>query len=146
MPGHWQRPAGTISRTEEVFRRIYESNAAVIGVTERGDAGLNFYWEKEYKLQRCDGVILITKHLSSHFIERAAEYNCIVHATITGLGGTVIEPNVKPWQESSELFRRLIDRIGGERVVLRIDPIIPSRWEIAYEVYEALHLKADKKT
>jgi hypothetical protein len=118
----------------------------VIGITERGDAGLNFYWEKEYKLQRCDSVILITKHLSPHFIERAAEYNSIVHATITGYGGTVIEPNVKPWHQSSDLFGQLVDRIGAERVVLRIDPIIPGKWETAYQVYQSLHVNTENKT
>lgn len=98
----------------------------IIGITERGDAGLNFYWEKEYGLQNCDGVILITKHLSIHFIERAAEYNSIVHATITGHGGTVIEPNVPPADESEKLFGKLVDTLGADRVILRIDPIIPT--------------------
>jgi len=98
----------------------------VIGITERGDAGLNFYWEKEYGLRNCDGIILITKHLSDHFIERAAKYNSIVHATITGHGGTVIEPNVPSADESAKLFGKLVDTLGIDRVVLRIDPIIPT--------------------
>ncbi|CAG1004409.1 hypothetical protein METP3_03609 [Methanosarcinales archaeon] len=112
----------------------------VIGITERGDAGLNFYWEKEYGLQDCDGVILITKHLSTHFIERAAEYNSIVHATITGHGGTIIEPNVPPADESAKLFGKLVETLGTDRVVLRIDPIIPtfSHVATAKKVYEAL--------
>lgn len=112
----------------------------VIGVTERGDAGLNFYWEKEYERQNCDGVILISKHLSPHFIERAAEYNSIVHATITGHGGTIIEPNVPPATESAKLFGKLVETIGADRVVLRIDPIIPiiEHVETARRVYEEL--------
>ncbi|MDO9099009.1 MAG: hypothetical protein Q7U60_12935, partial [Candidatus Methanoperedens sp.] len=79
----------------------------VIGITERGDAGLDFSWEKEYERLGCDGVILITKHLSPQFIERAKGYNSIVHATITGHGGTVIEQNVKTWHHSSDLFGQL---------------------------------------
>jgi hypothetical protein len=112
----------------------------VIGITERGDAGLNFYWEKEYGLQGCDGVILITKHLSDHFIQRAVEYNSIVHATITGHGGTVIEPNVPPADESAKLFAKLVETLGVDRVVLRIDPIIPTfdHLSTAKKVYEAL--------
>lgn len=112
----------------------------VIGITERGDAGLNLYWEKEYGLQGCDGVILITKHLSAHFIERAREYNSIVHATITGHGGTVIEPNVLPADESAKLFEKLVETLGADRVVLRIDPIIPNFDNVATakKVYEAL--------
>lgn len=118
----------------------------VIGITERGDAGLDFSWEKEYERLGCDGVILITKHLSPQFIERAKGYNSIVHATITGHGGTGIEPNVKPWDQSSDLFGQLVNRIGAERVVLRIDPIIPGRWETAYQVYQTLHVNTENKT
>ncbi len=103
-----------------------KSKQPVIGTTERGDAGLNFYWEKEYRLRNCDGIILITKHLSTHFIERAAEYNSIVHATITGHGGTILEPNVPPSDESAKLFGKLVETLGIDRVVLRIDPIIPT--------------------
>jgi DNA repair photolyase len=115
-----------------------------IGITERGDAGLDFSWQERAK--QCDGVILITKHLSPHFIEEAAKVNCIVHATITGHGSTVIEPNVKPWHQSAGLFRQLVKRIGAARVVLRIDPIIPSRWQTAHEIYRALHMNAKNKT
>jgi DNA repair photolyase len=112
----------------------------IIGITERGDAGLNFYWEKESGLQGCDGVILITKHLSDHFIQRAAEYNSIVHATITGHGGTVIEPKVLPADESAKLFGKLVETLGIDRVVLRIDPIIPTFDHVATakKVYEEL--------
>lgn len=98
----------------------------IIGITERGDAGLDFSWEKEYARLSCDGVILITKHLSQQFIEMAKEYNSIVHATITGHGGTVIEPNVPTYLESAEQFLILKEEIGRERAVLRIDPIIPT--------------------
>ncbi|MDO8726911.1 MAG: DUF1848 family protein [Candidatus Methanoperedens sp.] len=118
----------------------------VIGITERGDAGLDFSWEKEYERLGCDGVILITKHLSPQFIERAKRYNSIVHATITGHGGTGIEPNVKPWHQSSDLFGQLVNRIGAQRVVLRIDPIIPGRWETAYQVYQTRYINTENKT
>jgi len=119
-------------------------NPISIGITERGDAGLDFSWRES--VNQCDGVILITKHLSPSFIEEAAKVNCIVHATITGHGGTVIEPNVKTWHESSDLFRQLVNRIGALRVVLRIDPIIPGRWETAYQVYQTLHVNTENKT
>jgi hypothetical protein len=98
----------------------------IIGITERGDAGLNFYWEKEYGLQNCDGVILITKHLSAHFIERAKKYNSIVHATITGWGGTSMEPGVPSFTDSMAQFGEAVRVLGRERVVLRIDPIVPT--------------------
>lgn len=99
-------------------------NKITIGITERGDAGLDFSWREA--AHGCDGVILITKHLSPLFIQEASKVNCIVHATITGHGGTVIEPNVMPFSESRTLFRQLVTSLGAERVVLRIDPIIPT--------------------
>lgn len=109
-----------------------------IGITERGDAGKNTTWVK--KINSCAGAILITKSLSPLFIAETTIRNCIVHATITGLGGTAYEPNVMPWEKAATLFKHLIGLIGQERVVLRIDPIIPSQWEKAYEVYKTLHL------
>lgn len=115
-----------------------------IGITERGDAGLDFAWQKT--CSTCDGTILITKSLSQRFIHAAAKVNCIVHTTITGLGGSIFEPNVNSWQESAHLFKLLIDTLGAKRVVLRIDPIIPGFQTAAWEVYKALHLDLSDKT
>ena len=117
-----------------------------IGITERGDAGLDFSWMR--KAIDYDGTILITKHLSYNFIEQAAKINSIVHATITGHGGTVYEPRVQPLLISRQYFQKLVDKIGQERVVLRIDPIIPTDSGIAKAiyVYQQLHENMDKKT
>ncbi len=110
-----------------------------IGITERGDAGLDFSWYN--KRNNYDGLILITKKLSDEFIEKAMNTNCIVHATITGLGGTIYEPNVPKLDESSYYFNNLIECIGNERVVLRIDPIIPTERgvEKSLNVYNKLY-------
>jgi DNA repair photolyase len=117
-----------------------------IGVTERGDAGLNFAWIN--KARDCNGVILITKHLSYNFIDEVARVNSIVHATITGLGGSIYEPNVPNLSVSKLYFDKLIEKIGHERVILRIDPIIPTEDGIAkaINVYEQIHVKGGKRT
>lgn len=39
-----------------------------IGITEYGDAGVDFRWEN--KLKEIDGVILITKNLNDTFIKK----------------------------------------------------------------------------
>ena len=39
-----------------------------IGITERGDAGIDFMWEK--KLSAVDGAILITKSLNKTFLQK----------------------------------------------------------------------------
>ncbi len=117
-----------------------------IGVTERGDAGLDFAWMN--KGVSFDGMILITKHLSYRFIEQAAKVNAIVHATITGHGGSIYEPKVPPLFLSKQMFKKLVDKLGPEKVVLRIDPIIPTDSGIAKAifVYQELHEKMEKKT
>ncbi len=117
-----------------------------IGITERGDAGLDFSWMS--KAKDYNGMILITKHLSHLFIEQASKVNCIVHATITGLGGTVYEPKVPTLIMSKMYFDLLVKALGPERVVLRIDPIIPDDSGIAkaINVYEQIHIKGGKRT
>ena len=117
-----------------------------IGITERSDAGLDFIWMRTAK--DYDGVILITKHLSHRFIEEAARINSIVHATITGLGGTIYEPKVPTLIMSKMYFELLVKALGPERVVLRIDPIIPDDSGIAkaINVYEQIHIKGGKRT
>lgn len=117
-----------------------------IGVTERGDAGLDYAWMN--KAHSFDGMILITKHLSYAFIDRVAKTNAIIHATITGHGGTIYEPNVPPLLISKQYFHKLVEKIGPERIVLRIDPIIPTDSGIAKAifVYQQLHENMVKKT
>lgn len=117
-----------------------------IGITEKGDAGLDFSWMN--KVNNFDGMILITKHLSYDFIERAARVNAVVHVTITGHGSSIYEPNVPPLLISKQYFNKLIEKIGPERVVLRIDPIIPTDSGIAKAifVYQQLHENMEKKT
>lgn len=117
-----------------------------IGITERGDAGLDFRWMRTAK--DYDGVVLITKHLSHKFIEEAARINSIVHATITGHGGTIYEPNIPNIIISKIYFELLVKIMGPERVILRIDPIIPTNngIAIAINVYEQFHIKSEKKT
>ena len=58
-----------------------------IGITEYGDAGVDFRWEN--KLKEIDGVILITKNLNDTFIKKVlnhmSEIPIVVHCTCTGL-------------------------------------------------------------
>lgn len=55
------------------------------------------------------------------------------HFTITGLGGTPLEPRVPPWQEAIEQLPELVKLAGDpRRITLRFDPII--HWEEAGEV------------
>ena len=93
-----------------------------VGITERGDPALDLSW-KEPVLKGLPS-ILITKDPLALSKEITSDMNIIVHCTITGYGGTKLEPNVPVPEMSIKGLLRIIDIIGIERVVLRIDPII----------------------
>ena len=98
-----------------------------IGITERGDAGIDFKWVK--KLEKVDFAILITKSVNDKFIEEILKVKdkAILHATITGYGGTMLEPNVKDIDWSVNQLNKLIELgFPKEQIVLRLDPIIPT--------------------
>lgn len=103
-----------------------------IGITERGDASLDYSWMK--KMHTVDGAILITKNVSSSFIDAVMQQSkpVIVHATCTGWGGTWLEPNVPAYMTQLNNIKSLLAAgFPKSRVVLRIDPIIPTDEGIA---------------
>ena len=98
-----------------------------IGVTEAGDAGLDLSWIN--KIDSIDGAILITKCISQDFIDAVLNHKekIIIHATITGYGGSILEPNVPTPQDEFKAINSLIEQgFPKEKVVIRIDPIIPT--------------------
>lgn len=100
----------------------------VIGVTEAGDGGLDLSWAK--RLSEVDGAVIITKQLTDGCQKLLAENqnHCILHHTITGLGGTVLEPNVPVWSSELRKTKDFCERTGFpmEQVVIRVDPIVPT--------------------
>ncbi len=99
-----------------------------IGITEAGDASVDFSWEE--KLDSVDGSILITKKLTDRFVQRVLDVKnkkVILHVSCTGYGGTPIEKCCKPYLYTLAKMRSLIDQgWPAERLVLRIDPVIPT--------------------
>lgn len=65
-----------------------------IGITEDGDAGFDLSWVD--KLDMVDGAIVITKNITTGFYNAVIEHKdkLIVHATVTGYGESILEPNV----------------------------------------------------
>ena len=101
----------------------------MFGITENGDASLNYEWEQ--KLGEMDGSILITKKLTTIFRSLIVDYKYkpfILHVSCTGYGGTVLEPNLDNYETTIDYIWGLIhlSNFRPERIVLRIDPIIPT--------------------
>lgn len=102
-----------------------------IGITERGDAALDFDEMIESAInKKVDGIIMITKDpgLLAERLKRKPSISIpfIVNCTITGMKGFqggLLEPNVPDPRISIRAYRDLIEEYGLERVVLRIDPI-----------------------
>ena len=80
------------------------------------------------------GLLLITKNIkdSTPIWQYAVAHSIptIVHVTITGLGGSKLEPNVPQWTEEMHHFGKFIKMCNDEpfsleNIVLRIDPLVP---------------------
>ena len=97
-----------------------------IGTCEVGEIAYNLdAFDRLYKAN-----IIITKRLTDELIEKLIEHKdkIILHLTCTGMGGTRIEPFVPTPQKTLEKLHKLLD--GGfttSHIVLRIDPIVPTR-------------------
>ena len=99
-----------------------------IGITERGDAAIDLSWSS--KMDSVNGAVVITKNCASPDFQNAVRQHknkLIVHATITGNGGSFIEPNVPNPQITMQGLYDLCGVIDPARIVLRIDPIIPNQ-------------------
>lgn len=96
-----------------------------IGITENGEVAFNL--DIFDNLKRAN--IIITKRLTDNLIDKLIEHQdkCILHLTVTGMGGSKLEPFVPTLEETYEKFSQLIDKgFPIQQVVLRIDPIIPT--------------------
>lgn len=98
-----------------------------IGITEAGDASIDYSWES--KMNDVDVAILITKNITDKFIESVMKVRdkVVIHATCTGYGGTILEPNVPLYTQQLDQVKKLIN-LGFplNQIVIRIDPIIPT--------------------
>jgi len=96
-----------------------------IGITERGDAGIDFSWVNKL----LDANIIISKYLNDGLINELINHKdkIIFHMTCTGYGETVIERNVHNFMWTHQQALKLIDMgFPINQIVLRIDPIIPT--------------------
>lgn len=98
-----------------------------IGITEAGDAGKDLSWVD--KLDTVDGAVVITKCISVDFHDAVIvnKDKLIVHATFTGYGGSVLEPEVPDIYDEFDAIMTLVKNgFPKEKIVIRVDPIIPT--------------------
>ncbi len=119
-------------------------NNARIGITEAGDASVDYSWVN--KINDFAGAILITKNVTDEFIDKILKYKdkIILHATCTGMGGTVIEPNVPDYMHQLTQVSKLVSLGFPEsHITVRIDPIIPTEkgLQTAQKVIDASPIK-----
>lgn len=114
-----------------------------VGITERGDAALNEDWV-DWVYKKGKPAILITKNapLLQQNHPDIFFQNVIIHATCTGLGGTLFEPNVPNYKEILDWLSRKNDRIR-KNIVLRVDPIIPALHPIGVDLHVLNNQHAD---
>ena len=101
-----------------------------IGITERGDPSNDWSWVE--KVRKTDGAIIITKRITNYVANNIIKlYNegfpIMLHAGCTGWGGTYMEPYVPLYNIQLESIKHLLAvSFPKDRIVLRIDPIIPT--------------------
>ena len=83
-----------------------------IGITETYDPCFVPDWETRL----LDANIIISKELNDEMIEKllVTQDRVIFHHTVTGQGGTVLEPNVKTPEHEFEQYRKLLEIDGVE--------------------------------
>jgi len=93
----------------------------------------DYFIEKlqEYPPERVHTVVVWTKNphhmLTDRRLRGALERyrQLYIHLTITGLGGSVLEPRIPAWQEVAGMLSGLVELTGdARRISLRFDPII----------------------
>lgn len=100
-----------------------------IGITETYEPSYDMRWTENLK----DINFIITKNLTDELITNIVTLHrsgvkFLLHATCTGWGGEFLEPNV-PSPESYKIQLEKLLKLGfpKSQIVLRTDPIIPSR-------------------
>lgn len=107
------------------------------GCTETGEIAFNL----DAFNHLYDGNLIITKRLTNDLINKLIENKekCILHLTVTGHGGDILEPLSPTIEQNYKQFLKLIN-LGFpiNQIVLRIDPIIPTEkgFKIALNVID----------
>lgn len=145
--------ADPVQRAHKSFKYVTDTllkrrGKAHVGITEGYDPHFSDSW---FLLDDfADFSIIISKGLPTKEGQKrmlANPQRYIFHAGMTGMGGSVNEPNVKPWKEQLTAVEDFVQRgFPRDHVVIRIDPIMPFKpgIELAKEVATAAFEKGFK--
>lgn len=145
--------ADPVQRAHKSFKYVTDTllkrrGKAHVGITEGYDPHFSDSW---FLLDDfADFSIIVSKGLPTkkgqeRMLTNPQRY--IFHAGMTGMGGSVNEPNVKPWKEQLTAVEDFVQRgFPRDHVVIRIDPIMPAKRgiELAKEVATAAFEKGFK--
>ena len=86
---------------------------------------------KEYPPEKVHTVVIWTKNpysmISSGLLRSVlSSYSQLyIHLTVTGLGGTILEPGIPPWEKVVAMIPGIVDLVKNpERISWRFDPIV----------------------
>lgn len=108
-----------------MFEELLIPKCRKIGITEQSDPSINYTWINKIKNTDCS--LLITKNLTNKLIDEILKYKSkiILHYSITGYGGSLIEPNIYEYEKAFEQLKILIEKgFNKNQIVIRVDPII----------------------
>lgn len=102
-----------------------------IGFTEGGDPSFDYSWVKALeKDNSIESAVVITKRLNKNMFKPLLQHKdrIILHLSVTGYAGTVVEPNTPDFLTIYQTYMDLLEQgFPKDHVVLRIDPIIPTK-------------------
>lgn len=105
------------------IRTTEPERVVTVGVTEAGDPVFDTSWKKA--VDEGKPVILITKNFPKLFKEVGMRDNVMYHATVTGFGDSIYEPNVPKAGRVIEALATVSVEYRNH-VTVRIDPIVPT--------------------
>jgi len=113
-----------------------EQTLVVLSASRRTDLAAcfpDYFIEKlkDYPPERVHTIVIWTKNPENMLTNKrlrstlASYRQLYIHLTITGLGGSVLEPHIPVWQDVAGMLSQLVDFTGDvRRITWRFDPII----------------------
>lgn len=134
---------GVKAQLNKLVPLVTNTEVARVGITEGSDPRFTDDWLMLDEFT--DVTIVITKGLPTakgrqKMLANPSKY--ILHATVTGMGGTKHEPNVKKFYQQLQDVRDFIQQgFPHDHVIIRVDPIMPSvnGVELAKQVVTTAH-------